>query len=149
MTSPLKYIATAILALNVLNSPALAGSGPATLNCQSKSPKRMVTLKGKVPGDEGTDLTLTQGATAIRLDSDNNADSHVLEAFEQGVFTMIINISRGQEELKIYALPKSIKVRKSSGSIHAKFDAILSLYSSNEKNRMESLKMACAYDYEI
>jgi hypothetical protein len=149
MFKNLKRLATVILILNLLGHPAFAGSGPATLTCKSKVSKKAVSLTGKVPGDEGTDLTLIQGANTIRLDSNNNADAHVLEAFEQGVFTMIINIRKGEEELKVYAIPKSIKFRKSSGSIHSKFDAVLALNSSNEKNRIEALKMSCAYDYEI
>jgi hypothetical protein len=149
MIRPLKYLAATILILNLLDNPAFAGSGPATLTCNSKVPKRAISLKGKVPGDEGTDLTLSRGANAIRLDSNNNADTHLMEAFEQGVFTMVINLNQGAEELKLYALPKSVKVRKAPGSIHAKFDAVLALYSSNEKNRIESLQMSCVYDYEI
>jgi hypothetical protein len=148
MIRPLKCLAAAILLLNLLSSPAIAGTGPATLTCKSKVPKRAISIKGKVPGDEGTDLTLTAGAKTTRLDG-SNSETHVLEAFEQGVFTMIININKGEEELKIYALPKSVKARKSSGSIHAKFDAVLALYSSNDKNRIESVPMSCAYDYEI
>jgi hypothetical protein len=149
MIRPLKYIAAAILILNIFNSPALAGSGPATLTCNSKIPKKAISIKGKVPGDEGTNITLIQGNKATQLDSDKNAEAHVLEAFDQGVFTMIINVNKGEEELKLYALPPSIKARKKPGSVRAKFDAVLAFNSSNPKNRIESVKMSCAYDYEI
>jgi hypothetical protein len=149
MSGSLKYLTATILVLNIFSSPTLAGTGPATLNCKSKSAKPAITLKGTVPGDDGTNLTLTQGIVLKnKLDSNDNVSSHVLEAFEQGVFTMVVDINKGEEELKLYALPKSVKVKKAPGSIHGKFDAVLALNSSNPKNRIEPTNMTCSFDYE-
>jgi hypothetical protein len=144
----------AVVLLSLLSSPvALAGSAPGALSCQQVGGG--VTLQGLIPAVEvELDLTLSDGKTSRKVTNDQ-AEAYVVEAFEQGVFTLIV-AGKGVGTIQLYALPKTVKATKKSGEVHAKFQAVLESPKPERLgavrsagDMLQNVKMSCQYDYEI
>ena len=141
----------------VWTGAAWAGSGPAKLSCEAKQgEKATVSLTGLVPDSEETlEITLSDGTSSIRM-TDEDADAYRIEALEQGVYSIIIKRKQVYGEVSLYALPKTIKVKKGPHSTHATFDAVMRAPNPQRQGPVRSaadmlpkVKMSCTYDYEI
>jgi hypothetical protein len=148
-----------ILALGAALWPqtTLAGSNSATLSCKSKPRQAYsLTLQGRVPDSEETlDLTLADRQNSLKL-TNSNAEVYRIEAFEQGMFSLIIKHKEWGNELKLYAIPKTVKATKKENSTIATFDAVLEspkpqltgpLESPNDMLRQ--VRLTCSYKYEV
>ena len=166
--SPMTISVIAILGFTgaclALSPTAFAGAAPAVLTCKSVG----VTLSGQIPGDyEIFDLKLKRGKeerefkdlNAIDRDLDPEIrakleDSGVIakdrvitvvEDFKRGVFTMALR--RGSAyDLRLYALPSTIRARFSPNSTKAAFEAML---LEGDTGYSKPVRMRCTYDHSI
>ena len=146
---------------------ASAGSAPAVLTCKSVGAGRVTTLTGEIPGDyEIFNLKIKKGKEEYEIKSlgavDRDLDPEVrakleadgviakdrvitvVEDFKRGVFTMALR--RGENyDLRLYALPSTIRARISDNSTKASFDAFLLEGDAYPK----PIKMRCTYDHSI
>jgi hypothetical protein len=148
-----------ILALGATLWPqsALAGSNSATLSCKSKPGQaQSLTLQGKIPDSEETlDLTLADRKHSLKL-TNSNAEVYRIEAFEQGMFSLIIKHKEWGNELKLYAIPKTVKATKKENSTMATFDAMLESPKPQVTGPLQSpddmlrkVRLTCSYKYEV
>jgi len=148
---------------------AAAGSAPGVLKCVSiGSTRPAVTLSGQVPGDyEIFDLKVKRGNEEYSLKSpgavDQNMDSEernkleeegvvssarvvaLVEDFRRGVFTLVLR-TPGQYDLRLYALPATIRSRITPNSKKASFEALL---LEGEVPDAKPLRMRCSFDHSI
>ena len=164
----------AIVALTVLacfhhSSKAVAGSAPGILKCTSIGTTRpAVKLSGEVPGDyEVFDLTVSHGSEKYSLKSTNAIDSEMgpeerskleedgvvangrvialVEDFKRGVFTIALR-TPGQYDLRLYALPQTIRSRITPNSKKASFEAML---LEGEVPGGKPIRVRCTFDHSI
>lgn len=156
MSKLLKSTLILVLGVTLWTQTAIAGTNSATLSCKSKPGQAFLTLQGKVPDSEETlDLTLSDRQNSLKL-TNNNAEVYRIEALEQGMYSLIIKHKEWGNELKLYAIPKTVKATKKENSTIATFDAILEspkpqltgpLQSPNDLLR--NVQLTCSYKYEV
>jgi hypothetical protein len=128
----------------------------------------VVTLSGQIPGDyEVFDLKIKKGKEQHEIKSldtiDRDLDPQlrakleedgviakdrvitVVEDFKRGVFTMVLRRAESYE-LRLYALPPTIRTRISPNSTKATFDAIL---LEGNIGYSKPVRMRCSYDHSI
>jgi len=161
----------------VFSQPVAAGAGPALLDCKSVSRTGgAVTISGQLPGDyEVLDLKIKKGNAEQLLKSLNTLDRDmdpaevtkleeegviakdrvltVVEDFNRGVFSVALRSSDDRYELRLYALPQTIRARISYNSKKASFEAMLLEAnipgdSRNYPDR-KAIRMRCTYDHSI
>ena len=162
MTTP-RLASAAILLL--LAAPAQAASGPASLACiEKKGPsgkkeaeaEPALALKGLIPATaQALDLTLTVGSGSVAMTAEAGDRVAVVDAFADRVFALVVFRPQGPP-LRLYARPRTLKVRKDAHSVHARFDAIvLELPSVPASEKPEGAAkgvgriLSCLYDYEV
>ena len=148
--------------------PAAVGSAPAVLTCKSLAKAGGLILSGKIPGDyEIFDIKIKKGKEEYEIKSLNAIDRDldpelrakleedgviandrvitVVEDFKRGVFTMALR--RGESyDLRLYALPATIRTRISPNSKKAAFDAVL---LEGDIGYSKSVRVQCTYDHSI
>ena len=170
--SPMRVCVVAMLgfagACLSLPPTVTAGAAPAVLTCKSPpGAGGVITLSGQIPGDYETfNLKIKRGkeehefkslSAVDNLDSEQRekleergviAKDRVLtlvEDFKRGVFTMALR--RGDAyELRLYALPSTIRTRFSPNSTKASFDAML---LEGDIGYRKPVKVRCTYDHSI
>ncbi|MGH9945011.1 MAG: hypothetical protein ACRD9R_21890 [Pyrinomonadaceae bacterium] len=178
--SPFKLALAGALLFGVLQFPlplpAAAGAAPGVLKCKSLGRTgSVITLAGEIPGDyEVFDLKIKKGKAEFALKDlstlDRDMDPEemtkledegvlakdrvitVVKDFERGVFAMALR-SAGNYDLRLYALPQTVRARVSPNSEKASFDAMLLEgripgESDNYPNR-RAIRMRCTYDHSI
>lgn len=147
--------------------PVAAGSAPGLLDCKSVARTGSpLTLKGEVPGDyEVFDLTIKEGSEEYKLKSLDAIDQDIdpaertkledegviangrvitlVEDFKRGVFTLALR-DQSRYNLRLYALPSTIRARIGPNSKKATFDAML-LRGEGGK----AIRMRCSFDHSI
>ena len=149
--------------------PVLAGAAPAVLTCKSVARSGgVITLSGEIPGDyEIFDIKVKKGNVVSEIKSMNAIDRDldpdlrakleekgviatdrvftVVEDLTRGVFTMALR--RGESyELRLYALPSTIRTRLTPNSKKAAFEAML---LEGEFGHGKPVRMRCTYDHSI
>jgi hypothetical protein len=150
----MKALVPAVVLLWTL--PAIAGSGPAELSCVAKSGHHALTLKGLVPGlEKTTELILSDGIASLKI-SDDDQDTHQIEAFENGVYSLFVERKSAYGTLRLIAIPKTVKVKRKPNSVYAVFDAFLDAPNPQSKGAVRSaadmishVKLSCTYDYKV
>jgi hypothetical protein len=152
-----------------LSPRASAGAAPAVLTCKSVAGAGgAITLSGDIPGDYETfDLKIKKGKTQREIKSldtiDRDLDPQlrakleedgviandrmitVVEDFKRGVFTLVLR-KADSYELRLYALPPTIRARISPNSTKATFEAIM---LEGDIGANKPVKMRCTYDHSI
>jgi hypothetical protein len=153
--------------------PVTAGSAPGVITCKSAGRTGVaVTLSGQLPGDyEIFDLKIKSGKEerAIRsletIDRDTDPDERnkleesgviakgrvitVVEDFRRGVFSIALRRPEGYD-LRLYALPGTIRPRITPNSKKATFDAMLLEGDSDVyPNWNKATRMRCTFDHSI
>lgn len=128
----------------------------------------MITLSGQIPGDyEVFDLKIKKGKKEYAIKSldaiDRDLDPQVraklegdgviakdrvitvVEDFKRGVFTMVLRRADSYE-LRLYALPPTIRTRISPNSTKATFEAIM---LEGDIGYSKPVRMRCTYDHSI
>ena len=146
-----------------------AGAAPAVLSCKSVGQAGGgITLSGKIPGDyEIFDIKIKRGkkesemkslsaiegdldpAVKTKLEEDGVIAADrvitVVEDFARGVFTMALR--RGESyDLRLYALPSTVRSRISPNSTKATFEGIL---LEGDTGASKPVRMRCTYDHSI
>ena len=148
---------------------ASAGSAPGILKCVSIGATRpAVILSGQVPGDyEIFDLRVKRGNEEYSIKSSNAIDHDMdpeernkleengvvssgrvitlVEDFKRGVFTVALR-TPDQYDLRLYALPGTIRSRITPNSKKASFEAIV---IEGEVPGARPLRMRCTFDHSI
>lgn len=157
----------------VLPQPSSAGSGPGVLTCRSATRRGgAVTLSGEIPGDyEVFNLKIRNGGNEETLRSigtiepDTQPDERarleekgviaddrvivVVEDFKRGVFSIALRRSAGYD-LRLYAVPGTIRTHFTTNSKKASFDAMLLQGGSDVyPNWNKAIKMRCTFDHSI
>lgn len=157
----------------VVSQPVAAGSAPGVLNCKSVGRTRVITLAGEIPGDyEIFDLKIKRGNEEYAIKSFNTIDRDmdpeertkledngvvakdrvitVVEDFKRGVFTVAL---RGLEryDLRLYALPGTIRARIGPNSKKASFEAMLveGYIHGQPSSYPKAIRMRCTFDHSI
>ena len=152
-----------------LSPRASAGAAPAVLTCKSVAGAGgVITLSGQIPGDyEVFDLKIKKGKKEYAIKSldaiDRDLDPQVraklegdgviakdrvitvVEDFKRGVFTMVLRRADSYE-LRLYALPPTIRTRISPNSTKATFEAIM---LEGDIGYSKPVRMRCTYDHSI
>jgi hypothetical protein len=132
-------------------APAQAGTGPASLACSAAG----VTLKGLIPATEAAlNLTLSDGTNQVTMLAEQGDAVHVVDAFDDRVFTVTVTRKAGGTPLRLYARPGSIRVRKAPHGLYARFEAVLlqapkPAPAGTAPAELRGVKLACQYDYEV
>lgn len=166
-------IALAVLVSFVFSRPVTAGSGPGVITCKSIARAgAATTLSGEIPGDyEVFDLKIRKGNDEYsmkslgKVDRDLDADERtrleengviardriitIVEDFKRGVFSLALRRSEGYD-LRLYALPGTVRSRITSNSKKASFDAML-LQSGSDvyPDWNKAIRMRCTFDHSI
>jgi hypothetical protein len=156
MSKLLKSKLILVLSLTLWPQTVIAGANSATLSCKSKPGQAFLTLQGKVPASEETlDLTLSDRKNSLKLTS-NNAEVYRIEDLEQGMYSLIIKHKEWGNELKLYAIPKTVKATKKENNTIVTFDAILESPKPQLTGRLQSpndllrnVRLTCSYKYEV
>jgi hypothetical protein len=130
---------------------AAGATGPASLSCKTPGKKEGgLTVRGLVPATQpALELTLLEGAGTLTFSTEHGDQAHLVEAFDDRVFTVTVTRKEGGE-LVLYALPKSIKVRRDPYAVHATFDAVLvRAPHPGGGASVTNGRLACLYDYEV
>jgi hypothetical protein len=126
----MKYLTTILLLLICSNSSAIAVATPASLACTSKPEDKEERTAGL--GSSGlsssmvmdTKLYITNEIGAsYKIDKDY--DTYLVQDLERGVFTVATKKRGAYGETSIYAIPKTVKVKRKENIVQVKFDAIL------------------------
>ena len=172
-------LALGCFSLPVALSVAQAGSGPASLACTALPARaattaaaEAITLKGLIPATEQTlDLTLTVGTASVKMSGEAGDRPQVVDAFADRVFTLTVSRKDGSQ-LRLYALPGTIKARPAPHAMYAKFQAVLlqaprpgappaapsaatgsadagAAPGAPDARVLRALKLSCQYDYEV
>ena len=152
-----------------LSPRASAGAAPAVLTCKSvPGAGGGISLSGEIPGDYETfDLKIKKGKEQREIKSldtiDRDLDPQkrakleedgviakdrvitVVEDFKRGVFTMVLRRADSYE-LRLYALPPTIRSRISPNSTKATFEAIM---LEGDIGASKPVRMRCTYDHSI
>lgn len=169
-------IAFLFVVAQLLPTQASAGSAPAVLDCKSASRTGgVVTITGLLPGDyEVLDLKIKKGNAEQLIKGLNTLDRDmdpaevtkleeegviakdrvltIVENFERGVFTVAL---RGSDvyELRLYALPQTVRARITPNSKKASFEAMLleANIPGDSRNYPDrrAIRMRCTYDHTI
>jgi len=108
-----KRLTAALLWYLLLIVPAkvTAGSTNIVLECRTIGSPNDLVVKGDVPGDHADfQLELSANAGVIKWSSENQDNIGVVDALADRVFTVSVT-SRKQGDLRLYALPSTIKTR--------------------------------------
>jgi hypothetical protein len=132
-------------------APAGAGSGPASLACTAPG----LSLKGQIPATESAlNLTLSDGTNQVTLLGEQGDAVQVVDAFDDRVFTLTVTRKAGGPPLRLYARPGSMRVRRETHGVYARFQAVLlqapkPAPAGAAPGELRAVKLACQYDYEI
>jgi hypothetical protein len=111
--------------------PASAGSSQTEIRCASKDGK--ISLVGTVPPDDdlSIDLQLRNGQRRFHLLSENENSTRtmrVVENWSAGVYVLIVDGTPANDAyLTLYALPKTVRLKRIHNGIDATWDGILRL----------------------
>jgi hypothetical protein len=149
----IRWSGGALVATLAFASAAAAGSAPASLTCQSaRAP--VVTLRGWIPADELVlDVTLARGASTRRLQFDQGDVPHVVADFRHGVFVLVVVLRVGPD-LKLRALPATVRATVGSDGTRASFQALLTAPDPAHTGPVTAREMlfdvpvSCTYVYE-
>jgi hypothetical protein len=150
-------ILSATIALFLIcHPPAIAGTNSAKLTCKNVGGKNQIMLSGSVPASEETlNLNISSGKAAFNVTS-NNTTTHSIEALDKGVYTIVIDRQQGMGTIKLYAIPKTVKVTKQPNKTTATFEAIIDTPKPTNQGAVNSandvwsgIKLSCSYNYEI
>ncbi|MCP4602358.1 MAG: hypothetical protein GY847_17895 [Proteobacteria bacterium] len=133
-----------------------AGASYGNIKCKSMdSGNNAITLSGWIPLEiEGFELVLRNNDSKITL-KDSDDDIYAISAFDKQVFSMVV-VSKKWNEIRLYAIPKTMKSEINRNSIKSEFKAILETApnpgykgKSHKNKYLHDLKMKCTYDYSI
>jgi len=139
---------------------AFAGAAQTHLSCKEVDGK--ISLSGDVPGDSDEfDLTLKMGDKQSRIYStkmcnpqgctnEENGTVAIVEALNKGVYTM--KASRHGEALadvQLYALPKTVKVKKLTNGQTSNFGGVLRVYDQAFGTEPRTFNVLCTTEYSI
>lgn len=145
MTTMMKHLTTTLLVLICFNNPAIAGVIPVNLSCKAKdTAERIAGIEGAIEVNMKTNINTERGFTYI---TDKDSDTNLVQDLGQGVFTVVARKRGTSEEISIYAIPKTVKVKREANAIQAKFDAVLNVSISQTKNATKNVMVACIYNY--
>ena len=145
------------------------GAAPALLSCKSITQTGGgITLSGKIPGDyEIFDIKIKRGKKESAMKSSNAIEGDldpavktkleedgviaadrvitVVEDLARGVFTMALR--RGETyDLRLYALPTTVRSRIGPNSTKATFEGIL---LEGDVGANKPVRVRCSYDHSI
>jgi hypothetical protein len=147
--------------------PSFSGSAPGVISCKAIARGRgPISIEGQIPGDyEIFDLKikslddehLLKSLNTIDRDIDpaertkleeagviaNDRSIMIVEDFNRGIFTLALRRAEGYD-LRLYALPATIRVQIKPNSKKASFDAMV-LEGDNRK----AIRMRCRFDHSI
>jgi hypothetical protein len=150
------FLAAGVMAL--VGDRAYAGSGPARLVCKAHpGVQANLVLEGLVPHSEDTlELTVSDGTSMLKFLDDDSVVRRI-EHFDRGIFTMsVARYADPAVSILIYAIPETVKGKRSNSITHMKFDAFVR--APNPKHRRSDdfktassfeLQMSCSYDNEV
>ena len=152
----MKTIFRVLFAFVLTTGVAFGGTAPSHLSCKSTNKgKPTVVLKGVIPvrGDD-INLTLSLGASKLLIEEWESMP-HVIEALDNRVFSFVIR-RKDERNLVFYALPRTVKAKKGSRSIHARFEAMLVKAPKpgyvgpvSDKAMIRNIRMSCIYDRRL
>ena len=111
--------------------PASAGSSQTEIRCASKDGK--ISLVGTVPPDDelSIDLQLRNGQRRFHLVSENENLTRIMRVVENwsaGVYVLIVDATpAGGAYLTLYALPKTVRLKRIRDGVETTWDGILRL----------------------
>ncbi len=151
-------IATALISASLFTAPAFAGASNTIVKCQSADGK--VALEGDVPGDfaefslsgkfgSGPMGVLEIYSRTNQSTGKTEGDGHVgvVEELEEGVFTIDAKDSEGMKSIQLYALPKTVKLKKAGSTRLSSFVGKLSI--SSENGGVDRVTVKCTTDKSI
>lgn len=146
----------AISAALLAPTTAHAGAANAELSCTGKKKTDSFSLKGEIPGDFSEfALTMKMGKASDNYD-DTKQMIVVFNDFRSKVFAFAVMSNKGEEVIKLYATPKTIKVKSGShGEMDVRFQGTLSgrrpgvIQVNSAKDYIHNLKVKCTYHYSI
>jgi hypothetical protein len=149
-------LSISIALLTIGHLPAIAGTNSAKLSCKSVASKNPMAINGSVPASEETlNLNISSGKATFTV-TNNNATTHSIEALDKGVYTIVIDRQQGMGTIKLYAIPKTVKVTKQPNKTTATFEAIIDTPKPTNQGAVNSandvwsgIKLSCSYNYEI
>lgn len=132
---------------------ACAGTNTARLSCRTPAKSTPVLqLTGEMPDSADPAIfTITSGTAKIVFNNGVLTEPiYVIEDLKKGVFSVIARNIESQHQLTLYAIPKTVQAKKADGSLHGRFDAIVTAPNPLQPAKTwEKLRFTCAYDYEI
>jgi hypothetical protein len=120
----IKYLTTILLLLTCSNSSVIAATIPASLTCTSKpedKEERIAGLSSSIVVNMKLSITNEIGAS---YETDKDYDTYLVQDLERGVFAVGIKKRGAYGETSIYAIPKTVKVKKKKNIVQVEFDAI-------------------------
>jgi len=141
-----------ILLVSALATTAVAGSAPARLACKSQGTP-VVALAGWIPADEIVlDMKLTRGASTRLIQSEKGDVAHMIVDLRHQVFAMVVALNGGPE-LKLHAIPSTVKATIGDQGASASFQALLTAPKPEHvgyvtsQDMLSDVPMSCTYDY--
>jgi hypothetical protein len=145
MTTMMKHLTTTLLLLICFDNPAEA-SMSASLSCRKKDKiaiSQQVATNG-VNWDIKLNITTEKGLTHIARE---DYDTYLFQDLGMGVFTVVSKKRGASEESSIYAIPKTVRVKRKANVVQAKFDAVLNISIPTVKIIEKDIQVACTYNY--
>jgi hypothetical protein len=129
-----------------IDSSVIAVTVPASLVCKSKDDKarRTAGLQEAMEIDMKLKITNEMGAT---YETDQDFDSYLVQDLGRGVFTVVTKKRGAADEMSIYAIPKTMIVKRKVNAVQAKSDAIFNSSASQFQTNPKHVLIACTYSY--
>lgn len=149
--------AVVILIATFFPSSAMAGSGPAKLDCIGKEAQGAgLRIRGVVPAtEEDLNLVAEQGNRRSTLAYDD-ARIVSVDAFDDKVYVLAITNDRTHEETTLHAIPSTMRIKELQNGIQAEFDAKVTTPmpgldhpTSGYDDYLHDAVVRCRYRYEI
>lgn len=144
-----------LLAMLMVSDFAFAGSANIVLACKGRD---ATTLTGNVPGDEsGFDVTVKMKGKSSRIYavvgstgeiSENGTVTAVTE-LDEGVFTVVLNRKADDGIVQLYAIPKTVKYKKTANGYSSTFSGQLFFLLDDVAIDAESMQVDCTATYQI
>lgn len=142
-----------IILATLLSTAAFAGSATAVVKCQSASGRTQVTI-----GDDDFTSSLVFAKVTVDGQSLNfriensESDMQGVYDFKNKVFTQVVENQQTHQRIELYAIPASMKIKKSSSSTTGTFDGMLTANdprSSEPYTYISGIAVKCVVDYSI